>query len=194
MIMKNTFFGNGFTLIELMTVVAIIAILCAIAVPNFVNAQIRAKVARAMAEQDVILWSLESYSVDRNAYPINLISTYSSAGDLVPLTTPVPYISTLPFDMFLHPPDMDKKDYIVNWRNNNPFYFYRNFVQETGSRINLRNYSKSGSANYVVYSWGPSYNFSFDFEDDGFANPDTWVEYEPSNGMTSFGNIAQFGP
>jgi prepilin-type N-terminal cleavage/methylation domain-containing protein len=60
---------KGFTLIELLIVVAIIAILAAIAVPNFLEAQIRSKVSRIKADQRSVATALESYYVDNNTYP-----------------------------------------------------------------------------------------------------------------------------
>ena len=42
---------RGFTLIELLIVVAIIAILAVIAVPNFLEAQTRAKVSSTKSDQ-----------------------------------------------------------------------------------------------------------------------------------------------
>ncbi len=59
----------GFTLIELLIVVAIIGILAAIAVPNFLNAQVRAKIAKAESEMHSIITALESYRIDNNIYP-----------------------------------------------------------------------------------------------------------------------------
>src|SRR5437870_12866546 len=60
---------KGFTLIELLIVVAIIAILAAIAIPNFLAAQVRAKVSRAKAEMRTLATAIESYEVDNNRYP-----------------------------------------------------------------------------------------------------------------------------
>ena len=60
---------KGFTLIELLIVVAIIAILAAIAVPNFLEAQVRSKVSRVKADQRSLANGLEAYYVDNNDYP-----------------------------------------------------------------------------------------------------------------------------
>ncbi|MDX1971130.1 MAG: prepilin-type N-terminal cleavage/methylation domain-containing protein [Candidatus Sumerlaeia bacterium] len=60
---------KAFTLIELLIVVAIIAILAAIAVPNFLEAQTRAKVSRAVSDMRTLATALESYYVDNNKYP-----------------------------------------------------------------------------------------------------------------------------
>src|SRR6185436_18674419 len=59
---------KGFTLIELLIVVAIIAILAAIAIPNMLEAQTRARVARLKADMRTVVTALESYNVDRNKY------------------------------------------------------------------------------------------------------------------------------
>jgi prepilin-type N-terminal cleavage/methylation domain-containing protein len=59
---------RAFTLIELLIVVAIIAILAAIAVPNFLEAQVRAKVSRVKSDHRTIATSLEAYYVDNNQY------------------------------------------------------------------------------------------------------------------------------
>lgn len=60
---------RGFTLIELLIVVAIIAVLAAIAVPNFLEAQVRAKAGRAKNDMRALATAIESYYIDNNSYP-----------------------------------------------------------------------------------------------------------------------------
>lgn len=50
---------RAFTYIELLVALVIIGILAAIGVPNFLGAQIRAKVARSRADMAVIAAALE---------------------------------------------------------------------------------------------------------------------------------------
>src|SRR5947209_19361576 len=60
---------RGFTLIELMIVVAIIAILAGILIPNFVNARAQAQTAACESNLRSIATALELYYADNQVYP-----------------------------------------------------------------------------------------------------------------------------
>jgi len=60
----------GFTLVEILIVVAIIAVVAAIAVPNIMSANIRAKVSGVRSDMGSIAIALEDYKVDHGTYPI----------------------------------------------------------------------------------------------------------------------------
>lgn len=83
---------NGFTLVELLIVVAIIGIIAAIAIPNLLNAIDRGKQKRTMADTRSIGTALESYAVDINIYPTH------AAGNLDPATAMIEpvYIKSCP--------------------------------------------------------------------------------------------------
>jgi prepilin-type N-terminal cleavage/methylation domain-containing protein len=71
---------GGFTLIELMVVIVIIGILVAIALPNFIGAQDRAKVASVKANMHTFQTALETYAVDWGGqYPTNVVNAKSQA-------------------------------------------------------------------------------------------------------------------
>ena len=61
---------KGFTLIELMVVIAIIIILAAIAIPNYINMTRMAQVSRASSDAAVLGTALECYRTDHGLYPL----------------------------------------------------------------------------------------------------------------------------
>lgn len=112
---KKTVFA--FTLIELLIVVAIIAILAAIAVPNFLEAQVRSKISRVKSDARSLATAMEAYAVDYTNYAwpspgetqvVNNLGSNSAwqymqgwnRRGYALLTTPVSYISSPPTDPF----------------------------------------------------------------------------------------------
>jgi len=66
--MKNITASKGFTLIELMVVIAIIGILAAIAIPQYSSYRTRSFNASAIADLRNILTSEEAYFIDQHVY------------------------------------------------------------------------------------------------------------------------------
>lgn len=130
---------KAFTLIELLIVVAIIAILASIAVPNFLEAQTRAKVSRAQADMRSMTTAVEAYMVDYNYYPLNGVLNQngsiqhpqaSVAGPPAhkylydAITTPVAYISRVFEDPFVTRGSAPQPD----WEPYYYRYFYTNLA------------------------------------------------------------------
>ncbi|MCA9411706.1 MAG: prepilin-type N-terminal cleavage/methylation domain-containing protein [Candidatus Omnitrophica bacterium] len=119
--------SQGFTLIELLIVIAIILILIAIALPNFLEAQQRAKIANVRAGMRGVGTAIEAFRTERGVLLIdfwddgtaaagerwrtklamigrNPIAQYQTFEECYfPLTSPAAYLTQLPIDPFNDP-------------------------------------------------------------------------------------------
>jgi prepilin-type N-terminal cleavage/methylation domain-containing protein len=73
---------NGFTLVELMVVIAIISILAAVSIPAYFNHIMRTRQSKAISEVMAIKAASERYFVENGAYTttIGKLPGYASAG------------------------------------------------------------------------------------------------------------------
>ena len=180
---------NAFTLIELLIVVAIIGILAAIAVPNFFNAQTRAKLARVQSDLRSVEVALEAYRIDNNKYPYPFTRPPNRLMNVWELTTPVAYMTAVdqlddPFKpRRLFSPELGNADTVS--------YLYHNFRGYWGQ-------SQQGlPVGICLKSDGPDHVFSqgCNIWKTYFTNGNVLTQdmrgaiYNASNGLSSSGDI-----
>jgi len=211
---------NAFTLIELLIVVAIIAILAAIAVPNFLEAQTRAKISRVKSDMRSMATSMETYAIDNNRYPTpsnalgefitdpvgnNTVSPFETKVPIL-LTTPIAYSSSRPFDPFIKArnsvePELYHtivRDFVdlkhdtssVNWKIYWSIFFLETFNGE----------EEPSATAYWFQSFGPDRDHDANVPHaPGGPSLGPHVHgngalYDSSNGTISSGDLHYFGP
>lgn len=196
---------KAFTLIELLIVVAIIGILAAIAVPNFMNARTRANVARTDSDLRALAVAIQAYQVDTNKFPPN--QSHLTV-HLKVLTTPVSYISNVSFHDIFKAQKGDTgnayESYLYFLYKSNPENPSLTWIDQAG----VAQYSTDG---FCLASWGPDRVQGARVGNDpmgaSLGPPIEWVYirarqgadniyggvYAPSNGTLSGGDIGRWG-
>ena len=178
---------EAFTLIELLIVVAIIAILALIAVPNFLEAQTRAKVARSNNDLRTYAVALEAYCIDWNSYvndhDSNFLAYSTLQNGFTRLTSPVAYMTSLPHDPFGWPRPLSAE------RNIAVYYEGGSGEDHPGDWGDGGRYPTAWARHaYLVLGIGPDQDDSTGGNDE-FPWTDNMTSYDPTNGSISRGDI-----
>ena len=177
----------GFTLIELLIVVAIIGILAAIAVPNFLNAQTRARVSRTWADLRTIVNAMEQYRLDNNSYipdfdGIGASNVNSEINTYKQLTTPISYLGTIPLDVWI--PRQEQAPSILRGKNERYFEYWGAGTGNTEHPV-MRQYGLG----YVIRSVGPDLEETWLGDYQAVGRKTGAYTYDPTNGLISDGDI-----
>lgn len=181
--------SKAFTLIELLIVVAIIGILAAIAVPNFLNAQIRAKVARSQSDMRSLGTALEMYHLDNNQYP----PTPDTAANLrlarlAKLTSPMAYMSSVPLDPFRQGIDPSNTNALFQPEDSAyPLWEpdYADTRRENGTFARIPEYENQYGS-FLLHGAGPDTDYEA-------AQGNLLHLYDSSNGIVSGGDFYRSG-
>ena len=210
--MNNTKRLRAFTLIELLIVVAIIAILAAIAVPNFLEAQVRSKVARVKNDMRTQATALESYVIDYNTLTrdsdsdldretaLASLQYWEKANGATQLTTPIAYMTALLEDPFSKGQSSSASyGSAVGYRIGSGMWAYGNDgVADSQNSFSVMQTNGSQLA-YVILSPGPTAKRQrmgykcFPYRSTNSNETGCYLPYDPTNGSTSPGDIYRFG-
>jgi len=188
------YYGNAFTLIELLIVVAIIGILASIAVPNFLNAQLRAKLANIYANKKTIQTGIATYKLDYGWAPIDMGPDAENGQTYIALTTPTPYLTSIQafHDLFFTGGEEDSGKYMAY---GGPLHLGQ---LDDKARIQM---FKDANIDYFLFGWGPDRDTDWPWaimaetlkklNTPSIAGPNQYggIFYNPSNGVTSTGDI-----
>lgn len=207
----------------MLIVVAIIAILAAIAVPNFLEAQTRAKVSRCVSDMRSLATAIETYQIDNRKPPplvaltsplarngsgaINGPSVFYSnvtaavSSRYVAITTPISYMNSVPRDPFIGANTRFALS-AANGTLDQPINEYDTYdyvdaatVWAGGRLGGTRGSALSSGANWHVVGCGPDRRNAFG---GGQSDYDVGVrargvDYDPSNGTLSAGDVVRIG-